>query len=106
MNVGTALPADTQTAELVQPAQAALHHPARLAEPAAMLGSAVRQHRGDPPLTEFLSMRLGVVGAVALHAVRSAPRASRLAGDGRNMIHPRQQLGYVVSVRRGVSLIT
>ena len=101
MNVGTALPADAQTAKLVQPAQASLHHPARRAQAAAVFGAAASQHRGDPPLAQLAPMRLGIVRAVALHAVRPLPGPTRLPGDGRNLIHQRQQLGHVVTVRRG-----
>ena len=101
MNVGAALPADTQSAKLMQPAQASLHHPTRLAESAAMLGIAMRQHRGDSPSAEFPPMGLGIVRAVALHAVRPTPRATGLAGNRRDVIHQRHQLGHIVTVRRG-----
>lgn len=84
MNVDSALPAQVQPAELMQPAQAPLDDPARLAELAAVLGVAMRQHRGDPTPAQLAPMGPGIVRAIALHAVRSTPRESRLTGDGRD----------------------
>ena len=100
MNVGAALPAQTKTAELVQPAQAPLHDPARLAESAAVLGSTMCQHRADSAPTQLPSMGLRIVRPVALYPVRPAARASGLPADGRHLIHQRQQLSHVVTVRR------
>ena len=101
MNVGAALPANPETAELMQPAQAALHDPPGVAEPTAMLGTATRQDRGDPAAPQFPPMGLGIVRAVALRAVWPTAWGARFAGDWRDLIHQRQQLGPVVTVRRG-----
>src|SRR5262245_47566840 len=53
----------------------------------------------DPALCELITVRLRVIGAVALYEARLAQRPARSAAEGRNRIDERQQLGYVVSVR-------
>ena len=52
MHVGPALPADAQTAKLLQPAQASLYHPARLAESAATLSANI----GETPTPRKFSV--------------------------------------------------
>ena len=101
MDVSASVPADPEAAELMQPAQASLHDPARLTQTTAVLGSAAGQLRGDPAPTQFASVGLRVVGPVGLHAGGPVPGSPRLATDRRDLIHQRQQLGHVVAVRRG-----
>ena len=49
---------DSQSAELMQPADGSLNHPAKHAQPTAMLGVAFSQHRFNPSQPQRLAMRL------------------------------------------------
>ena len=77
MNVGAALAASPEAAELTHQAQAALHDPTGGAKAAAMLGIATGQQRGDPAAPRLALMGLGIVGPVALDPLRPAPPALR-----------------------------
>jgi hypothetical protein len=84
----------------MQPGQGAFHDPAGAPEATAMRPTAFRQLTGDPAALELIAMRLGIVASITLDEAGLSHRASRAAADGRNGIHQRQQLGYVVPVRR------
>jgi hypothetical protein len=66
VNMGEPFPTNAQAAELVEPGKRALHHPSGLAEPAAVRGAHLRQHRTDLLAAQPATMRLATVGAVAL----------------------------------------
>jgi hypothetical protein len=50
VDVGTAFVADSESFECVQPGEAALDHPALLAQPGAVGDAAAGDARGDPAL--------------------------------------------------------
>lgn len=64
INARTALVADAQAAELMQPTKGAFHDPACLAHAAAMRSSRASQLVGDPVL-----LRPAIVGGTALGAI-------------------------------------
>src|SRR3954447_8266986 len=69
----------------VQPRQGPLHDPTVDPQTAAMFPAALPQERLDPEPTQPPPHRLGVVGPVAIEAVRAAAGPTRLAahrGDG------------------------
>ena len=101
MNLGLPFVADAQPAKLMQPGDRALDHPAGAAKAAPMLGVAARNLGGDAAGGQARAMGIGVVAAVGLHAVGFALRCPRFAGDGRDRLHERQQLGDVVAVGLG-----
>ena len=91
----------TQAAELMQPGNTALDHPARRPQPAAVFGSALGQCSADSARMQDVAMGLRIVAAIALHAPGLASRAPGLAGDGRDRFDQRQQLRDVVAVGLG-----
>lgn len=99
MDVGAAFPADTQTTELMQPAQGALHHPAVHPQPAAVRREALRQYGFDPAQPQLFAMPFGVVPPVALNPVRPESRPTHAASNRRDRVHQRQQLGHIIAVR-------
>jgi hypothetical protein len=101
VNFRQALVAHTQAAELVQPGDRSLDHPARRAQAAAMLGVAARQQRFDASGDQDFAMRLRIVSPIALCNARFLQRTASLAGNGRNRIDQRQKLRDVVSIGFG-----
>jgi hypothetical protein len=63
--------ADTQPAELIHPGEGAFYDPAPSAQSAAMLGVPLGQEGLNMPFAQTLPDRLGVITAVAQHAIRS-----------------------------------
>lgn len=100
MNARATFVPDVEAPKSMQPGQGAFHDPARAPEAAAMRPAAFRQLTGDPAALELIAVRLRVVAAIALDEAGLADRAPRTAADRRNRIHQRQQLSYVVPVRR------
>ena len=98
MDLGSAVVADEQSLELVQPGKGALDDPAHAAQPGAMLGLAAGDLRADPALAQLTPMRPMVVGAIGNDAVGTTARPAYLAAHGRHPLERRDQLGYVVAV--------
>lgn len=69
-----------------------------------MLGSTPCKHRFYFALPQHAAVRIGIVGAIALDAVRLAPRMTDSAAHGWNGIDEGQQLGYIMSVGCGQDL--
>src|SRR5438128_1735908 len=64
-----------------------------------MLGSAMREVRSNSSLAHLGSMRLRVVGSVAVDRVRPPSRAAWLTCDRRDCVDQGNELGDVVTVR-------
>ena len=100
MNARATFVPDVEAPKPMQPRQGAFHDPAGAPEAAAMRAPAFRQLARDPAALELITVRLGIVAPIALDEAGLAQRAPRAAAHRRNSIHQRQQLGYVVPVRR------
>ena len=100
MNARATFVPDVEAPKPMQPGQGAFHDPAGAPETAAMRAPTFRQLAGDPAARELITVRLGIVAPIPLDEARLAHRATRAAAQRRNGIHQRQQLGYVVPVRR------
>ena len=98
MDVSTALVAHPQAAELAQPAQGALHHPAVDAQPAAVFRPATGQRWRDVARSQRLAMSLGIIGSIPIQTRRPTTGTAAAAAHRRHAIHQRQQLGYVMAV--------
>ena len=98
MNVGPALIADAQPLERVQPGEAALDHPALLAQPGAVGHAAARDPRSDPAGAQLAAVDVVVIAAVGEQLPRTAARSP---ADRRDGIDQREQLGDVVAVAAG-----
>jgi hypothetical protein len=85
----------------VEPGEGAFGDPAVAAEPGAVLGLAVGDHRLDPALPDKPSVLVVVVAAVGDQRARSAPRPTDAAPDGWHPLEQLEQLGDVVAVAAG-----
>ena len=74
MDVGPFFVANSQPSELIQPGERPLHDPAPSAQTAAMFGVALREPGYDVAGTQSLPDCLGVITAVAQHAIRPMAR--------------------------------
>ena len=101
MDVGAALVAHPQPAELVQPPQGPLHHPAVHPQPAAVFRAPPGQGRRDVTSAQFLAMPPRVIGPVSVQPLGSATGPAPLTAHRRHGLHQRQQLGYVVAIGPG-----
>ena len=101
MDVSAALVAYPQPAELVQPPQGSLHHPAVHSQPAAVFRAPPSQGRRDVAPAQFLAMSPRVIGPVGVQPLRSATGTAPLTPHRRYPVHQRQQLGYVVAIGPG-----
>jgi len=99
MDTRPAFVSHVETTKSMQPRHRALDDPARASEPAAVGPSAFGQLAGDAALFELVTVRLGVVGAVALDEPRLTQRPAGTAAQRRDAVHERQQLRHVVPVR-------
>ena len=98
MDIGTAFIPDGKAPESVQPGERALNDPARHAEAAAVWGSPAREHRGDAAGPQAVTVRLGIVAAVALE------RAGRAARTAPTTAHSRERVDHRVEVRNVVDV--
>jgi len=98
MDVGPAFIADPQAAELVQPTDGPLHNPTEDAQSAAVLGITFGDAGLDASFGQLPPMRIGIVRPIAKEFIGASHRTAHLPGDGRNRIHQRDQLRYVVPV--------
>jgi hypothetical protein len=100
MDTDSTIIACAEAAELILPRQSSFRDPAGFSQPTAVRLAALGQQGPDAPKPQLAAVRLGIVGAVALHAVRPSARSARLASNRTDAIHQRQQLGHVVAVGR------
>jgi hypothetical protein len=89
---------DAQPAELVQPGERAFHDPAIPAQSAAVRRAALGQLGSNAVRTESTAVRVGIVAAVAVEAVRPAAGAALLSPDRRDGLDQRQELGDIMGV--------
>jgi len=101
VDVGAAFVTHEQSFHLVEPAEGAFDDPAVASEPGAVALVAVGEQRRDPALAERLSVGVGAVAAVTKKRLGSPARPAGPAGDRRNTVEQRQQLGDVVAVAAG-----
>ena len=100
MDLGGALVARSQAAEVVQVREAALDDPALTAEARAVLGPAPCDHGFDAAGPQQPAVLVVVVAAVGDDDVGLPARPAGLAGDrpGVQVVQQRDQLGDVVAV--------
>src|SRR5262245_44673768 len=84
----------------MQPGQGAFNDPAGSPQAAAMRLPSFRQLAGDPAALELIAMRLRIVAAITLDEAGLPQRTTCATAERWNGIDQRQQLGYVVPVRR------
>ena len=100
MNARATFVPDVEAPKPMQPGQGAFHNPAGASQAAAVRPPTFRQLAGDPAARELLAMRLGIVASIPLDEAGLPRGATRATAERWNRIDQRQQLGYVVPVRR------
>ena len=101
MDVGAALIAGAQPLEGVQPGEAALDHPALLAQPGAVRDAAAGDPRGDPAGAQLAAVDVVVVAAVGEQLPRAAAGPPAPAADRRDGVEQRDELRDVVAIAAG-----
>lgn len=100
MDVGAAFPSDPQASEAVQPGECALDDPAVGAESAAVLGASPGDEGLHAAVTQFATMRLGIVAAVGVERARPSPGSARRPAHRGHGVNEADELRDVVTVRR------
>jgi hypothetical protein len=98
VDLGSAVVADEQPLEVMQPGEGALDDPAGAAEPGAVTGLATGDLGGDPEPAQQAPVLVVVVAAVGGDALRATTRPADQAPHGRYALEKREQLGDVVAV--------
>lgn len=101
MNRGQPVISNPQSAKLMQPRDGTFHHPAGLAQMAAMRSATPGKLMPDSPVLQDLPMLRAVVRAVGLHTLRLCQWASPLALDRRHAIEQRNELRDVMPIGLG-----
>lgn len=101
MNLGSAVVADEQSLEVVQPGEGALDDPAHATEPGAVLGLAAGDLGCDPELEKQAPVLVVVVAAIGGEAPRATAGTADLAAHGRHSLEEWDQLRDVVAVAAG-----
>src|SRR4029077_8482844 len=101
MNVSVAIGAKAKLPKAVEPRIGASDYPAKDAQTAAMFGVPPSDFGIDVSILQFLTMRIGVIGAVGVQLLRTLSRSADLAGNRRNLVNQRDHLCHVVDVGAG-----
>lgn len=101
MLIWVTLPADAEPSELVEPGEAALHHPTLGAESRAVVLAAPGDQRLDASTPELAAVLVVVIAPVGKQPVGALAGTSDLAGDRDDAIDQRQELGDVVAIAAG-----
>jgi len=103
VDLGGALVACAQAAEVVQVGKGALDHPALVTEARAVGGAATGDPVGDPASPQDAPVLVVVIAPVGQDEIGLSARPADLASDrvGGKVIQERHQLGDVVAVAAG-----
>jgi hypothetical protein len=103
VDLGVALVACSEPAEVVQVSEAALDHPTLAAEARTMRRAAPGDHGRDAESTQQPAVLVVVIATIGQQAVGLLARAADLAGDrpAVQIFDQRDQLGDVVAVPAG-----
>src|SRR3990172_10255954 len=93
--------ANAQSAELMKPCDAALDHPARLAQAAAVRRAALGEFGADAAIMQGIAMRLRIVTTITLHACGLVQRSAGFPRQMRDCLDQGHQLRDVVAVGLG-----
>jgi hypothetical protein len=87
---GVALVADPQPAQVVQPGEGALHHPAFFAQARTMLCVASGDHGLHAAFPKLTAVLVVVIAPVSEYPIGAPAGTPRLAGDGTDTVDERQ----------------
>ena len=98
MHLSSAVVADEQTPELMQPGEGTFDYPAVYAQSGTMGRLTAGNHGFDTALSDFASVAVMIIATVGKQTIRPASRPSHLAPHRRYAIEKRDKLGDVVAV--------
>lgn len=101
MLVGVTLPTDAEPSELVQPGEAALHHPALSAQARAVVLTAPGDQGLDAPSPELATVLVVVIAPVGEESIGALAGTTDLARARRDAVDQGQELGDVVAIAAG-----
>jgi len=92
---------DPEATKLMQPRIRSFHDPAIDTPSAPMFGVPLGEDGFHAPRDQGFAVTSGMIGPVALDALRTPARSPSLARNRRNGIHQGKQLGHVMAIRAG-----
>jgi hypothetical protein len=98
MNIGSSLLTHLKAPELVQPAQAAFHHPAPHSQATAMRLAAPSQLRPNTPSPQFLAQGLSVLAPLSRHRQGTPSGPTPLTPHWWDALYQGQGLSYLVDL--------
>jgi hypothetical protein len=101
VDLGSAVVADEQPFEVMQPGEGPLDDPAGASEAGAVPALATGDLRFDPAGTELAPVPVVVVAAIGGESLGPAAWAADLAAHGRHALDQRDELGDIVAVAAG-----
>ena len=101
MDVGSAVGADEESFDLVEPGEGAFDDPAVAAEPGAVFGLAAGDHRFDAALADEAAVLVVVVATVGEQGLWSSAWPADAAADGWYPVEEVEELADVVAVAAG-----
>jgi len=99
MNVVPPLIPNAQPAELMQPTQRTLHHPAIHPEPAAVLRVSLGDVRLGPDLAQRFAVCFRVIRAIGVQLVKAIARSADPTGNRRHVVDQIKQFLDIVDIR-------
>ena len=101
MNVLTSFKPNSQSAELVQPADGSFDDPAFRTKAAAMFAIAFRNERFGADLSQCVTVWFRVICSISVQLVKAIARRTGLTRDRWHIVDQRQQLRNVMPVGAG-----
>ena len=98
MDFVTAVVADEQPLEVVEPSEGALDHPTSATQAGAVLALAASDLGSDPALSKLATVLVVVVASVGGDTFGPLSRPTHLAAHRRHSLDQRDELRYVVAV--------
>jgi len=103
VDVVTTLITDSESPVLVQAGKTPLDDPTIDPKAAAVAGLSLGQDGSNALASQRRPMRLAVIAAITQQRDGTLKRPTDFAGDGRNRLDQRQQLGHIMAVGPGQS---
>lgn len=101
VNVSASLISNSQSAELVKPAQRSLDDPAMYTKATAVSRVPFGNSGVDADFSQSVAMGLGVVGAIGIQRIKPIAWRTDFPSDGRNVVDQFKQLRHVMFIGGG-----
>ena len=101
VNVSASLISNSQSAELVKPAQRSLDDPAMYTKATAVSRVPLGSPGGNADLSQSVAMGLGIVGAIGIQRIKPIAWRTDFPSNGRDRVDQFKQLRYVMFIGGG-----